>query len=237
MVEAEPSFITRVFDFGLALWHNWWLLVTGGVLVIEPMIEMFVPQSWKDPIDRLWPKETRHKNFRWAAAAALLIASFFAFDDVSTRNRALQKDIHQAIGARDEALHERDENVSPAIDRLSGDLTNARGQIDTQARQIGEQKAELEKLLNPPRDPTGIYVAGQKIGIGRDAKLVNNRMEFLTIETRVPLSIGDIFEFGAYRLRFVGAGNSSVASIPGGLGGATYSNTTADVVGRREGDK
>jgi len=94
----------------------WWLLVPGGVLVVEPIIETFAPQSWKERIDKRWPKETRHKNFRWASVAALLIASFFAFDDVSTRNRALQKEIHRATGERDEARSQRDANISPALD-------------------------------------------------------------------------------------------------------------------------
>jgi hypothetical protein len=115
-LEVEPSLFARIFDFCRALLLYWWLLVPGGVLVVEPMIETFVPQSWKDPVDRRWPKETRHKIFRWASAAALLIASFLAFDDVSTRNRALQKEAHQATGERDEARHQRDINVSPALD-------------------------------------------------------------------------------------------------------------------------
>jgi hypothetical protein len=119
-VEAEPSFVARIFDFGLALLPYWWLLVPGGVLVVEPMIETFVPQPWKDPIDQRWPKETRHRNFRLASVAALLVASFLAFDDVSTRNRALQKDVNQANGKLDEARRKRD-GVSQADGQLKHD--------------------------------------------------------------------------------------------------------------------
>jgi len=72
-MEAEPSYVTRIFDFGWALLSYWWLLVPGGVLVVEPIIETFAPQSWKECIDQHWPKATRHKNFRWASVAVLLM--------------------------------------------------------------------------------------------------------------------------------------------------------------------
>jgi hypothetical protein len=110
-VEAETPLLARISDFGLALLPYWWLLVTGGVLLVEPMIETLVPQAWKNTVDQRWSKETRHKNFRWASVGALLIASFLAFDDISTRNRVLQRDLVQATRERDEAKRERDEII------------------------------------------------------------------------------------------------------------------------------
>ena len=110
-MEAETPLLARISDFGLALLPYWWLLVTGGVLLVEPMIETLVPQAWKNTVDQRWSKETRHKNFRWASVGALLIASFLAFDDISTRNRVLQRDLVQATRERDEAKRERDEII------------------------------------------------------------------------------------------------------------------------------
>jgi hypothetical protein len=123
------------------------------------------------------------------------------------------------------------------IDILSGDLTAARAKIDAQSRQIIEQGTELEKLLHPPHDPTGVYVRGQRIGTGRDSKLVNKQMNFSIIETQSPLIIGDTFEFGGYRLRFTGNIVTSSSSLPGGVNGFTYHNATAEVLGNLEGDK
>ena len=139
-MEAEPSYVTRIFDFGRALLSYWWLLVPGGVLVVEPIIETFAPQSWKERIDQRWPKATRHKNFRLASVAALLIASFFAFDDVSTRNRALQKEIYQAIGERDKARRECDANISPSLD------------VEKQARLNLEEKLASRSISKSDRE-------------------------------------------------------------------------------------
>jgi hypothetical protein len=132
-MEAEPSYVTRIFDFWGALLSYWWLLVPGGVLVVEPIIETFAPQSWKECIDQRWPKATRHKNFRWASVAALLIASFFAFDDVNTRNRALQKEIYQA-------RRHCDANISPSLD------------VEKQARLNLEEKLASRSINKSDRE-------------------------------------------------------------------------------------
>lgn len=88
----------------------------------------------------------------------------------------------------------------------------------------------LEKIENPPRNPIGIYKNGDLVGRGIGGELHANIMKFSAIETNVPLTPGDIFEFGNYKLRYVKADISSVGSFPGGMGGATYTNATTEVV-------
>jgi hypothetical protein len=94
-LESEPSLLARIWDFGSALLPYWWALVASIIFAVEPMIEGLLRPSWKDYIDQHWPRDKRHTHFRWAAAAALLIASFFAFDDVNKRNRELLKNSHE----------------------------------------------------------------------------------------------------------------------------------------------
>lgn len=144
-MDNDPGFLSRIFDFGWALLPHWWLLATGFIFAVEPMIEALVPTKWRGAVNRHWSKETRHLHFRWASLLAVLVASFLAFDDVSNRNRTLQSSVTTVTGERDEARRQRDRNVSPAIDRLSGDLTFARGQIDAQKDQIADQTKRLDE--------------------------------------------------------------------------------------------
>lgn len=148
-MDNDPGFLSRLFDFGWALLPYWWLLVTGFIFAVEPMIEALLPGNWREAVNRHWSKEKRQLHFRWASLMAVLIASFLAFDDVSKRNRALQTSVTTVIGERDEARRQRDRNVSPAINSLSGDLAVARGQIDQQRDEIGRLKKDLEMSRQP----------------------------------------------------------------------------------------
>ncbi len=93
--------IARIYDFAWAMLGYWWMLVAGIIFAVEPMIEGLAPEQWKSAIDKKWPKDKRRAHFRWAAVGALLLSSFFAFDDANMRNREPQRQLnaaHIAIG-------------------------------------------------------------------------------------------------------------------------------------------
>jgi hypothetical protein len=139
-MNIEIGLFARIFDFGWALLGYWWVLVPGGIFAVEPMLESFLRRSWKDWLDERWSKDHRHRHFRWGSVVAILVASFLAFDDVNTKSRAAhiadQAALKIALGERDEARRQRDSNISPVIDRLGGDLTAARAQIDEQKKKL-----------------------------------------------------------------------------------------------------
>jgi len=99
----DPNFFARFYEFAVALIPYWWLLVSSGLFAVEPMIEGVIPTKWKTVINKQWPKKLRHKHFRLAAVAALLLSSFFAFDDVNTRSRVLQREVTRLTGEKDQA--------------------------------------------------------------------------------------------------------------------------------------
>src|SRR5205823_4071125 len=101
-METEPALATRIWEFGWALVPYWWLVASSVIFAVEPMIEGLFGGQWKDRIEKYWPKGRRHSHFRWASIAALLVASFWAFDDVNVRNRALLRDVAKVSGERDE---------------------------------------------------------------------------------------------------------------------------------------
>ena len=111
-MDQEPTIWARIWDYAWALLPYWWLIVAGGVLAVEPMIEAFVPRNWQEPINNYWPKERRHQHFRVASVIALFVASFLAFDDVSTRNRSLTADLAKTNGELQEMTQERDKALA-----------------------------------------------------------------------------------------------------------------------------
>jgi|GEM_PF-4426340 len=161
-MEPSPSTFSRIFEFGWALVPHLWLLITGVVLVIEPAIETLVSERRKAFIDGWWPSPKRHVHFRWAAVAALMVASFLAFDDVNMQNRTLQKNVRQVTGERDEARGAlKDErtartDVERQRDEARNELANARV-APNEARDRRIIKEQLQKfyvggieLLNRP---------------------------------------------------------------------------------------
>ncbi len=140
-MENTPGFLARLYDFGWGLLTYWWLLVPGGLFAIQPLIETYLPESWwKTAPEKRISHETRRRLFRWASLIALFIASFLVYDDQS---RALHGEIRRITAERNQALLQRDANVSPAIDRLSGDLISARTEIGRQDVEIARQKTQL----------------------------------------------------------------------------------------------
>lgn len=140
--ETDLGLWPRIVEFGRALLPYWWLFISSGVLVIEPIIESFF--SGPEWLERNWPNNQRRKQFRWAAVLALFLACFMAFDAANERNRQLVLEKRSLIEERNNARRQRDANLSPiqqqTIDRLSGDLAAVRGQIDAQKRQIKNQQ-------------------------------------------------------------------------------------------------
>jgi hypothetical protein len=102
----------------------------------------------------------------WAIAiGSVFVACFLAFQDQFNATVDANDRLNVIIGERDEARHQRDANASPTIDRLSGDLMSARGQIDTLRRQIERQ--QTPRRLTPEQraaivDAISLF-PGQKI--------------------------------------------------------------------------
>jgi hypothetical protein len=86
----DPSFIARVWEFLWAVVSNFWLLLTGTILVIEQVFEFLVPGVWRR-IEARYPKGKRRSFLLWCALGAFVVASFQAFDDVNVRLRQAQK--------------------------------------------------------------------------------------------------------------------------------------------------
>jgi hypothetical protein len=135
---------------GAILW-NFWTVLAGIMLGFEPVIRWFFPgyDAWAI---RFVPLERRRTAARAAALVAFVIANFLAFRDVSEINRNLQTRIGN--------IQELPKDQMATIERLSSDLTNARGTIDQQSKELGDQKVllnqqskEIEKLKapQPPR--------------------------------------------------------------------------------------
>jgi hypothetical protein len=89
----EPTIFARMLEFFWALGTYWWTLVPSGVLMIVPILESHLLEDKQAIIDAWWPKKNRARHIRWVSAAAVLVAAFLAFDDVNTRNRALQRQL------------------------------------------------------------------------------------------------------------------------------------------------
>lgn len=136
-METGLGLFARIGQFALALWPYWWLLVPGGIFAIEPMTEGLLPDKWQKAVNKRWPRSKRHRHFRLASIAAVFIASFMAFDDVNVTNAKLQKQLS--------ALEHSNPVQQSTIDRLSGDLTTERGQIDTQEKLIKAQEEEIAR--------------------------------------------------------------------------------------------
>ncbi len=109
-MDTDPSFAQRIYDFGQALFLDWWIVV-GVVLGIEPFMETLIPQpEW---LEKYWPKNARRKHFRIAAALAFVAASFMAFDDVSQKSRNLASDKAKLEGELKEIRRQHFEITEP----------------------------------------------------------------------------------------------------------------------------
>jgi hypothetical protein len=105
--------------------YSKWLL-TGGPFLAENIIKRIKP-SWTRWLDQKIAAATRVRIEIGILFVAAFIAGFLAW--------------------RDEHLARRNSGTAPAqqttIDRLSGDLTAARGKIDAQEKLIGAQQSQI----------------------------------------------------------------------------------------------
>jgi len=99
---ADPLY-ARIFTFVWALFENWWLLVTGIVLMVEPMMESWLHPKRLKWLNKRWPKAGRYKQIRFAALAALLVAAYLAFDAVNVRLTNATTELSATREQRDEA--------------------------------------------------------------------------------------------------------------------------------------
>jgi hypothetical protein len=136
-METELSLLARAYEYFSALLPYWWALAAGGIFALEPMTESLLRQSHKEWLDLHWPKEARHRHFRWASTIAILIAGFFAFDDLNTRTRhVMTADQATITSLRDErdAARKQAVAVSPAgqqqtISKLETELNATKGAL------------------------------------------------------------------------------------------------------------
>jgi hypothetical protein len=112
-----------------------WLWLIGLCLMAEPLLDSLW-EGYRNWADRYVSRKVRTR-FSWTIAiSCTFIACFLAYAD------QLQK-TETVIGQRDEARRSSSPIQQSTIDRLSADLTVARGQIDNQAKIIERQEVEI----------------------------------------------------------------------------------------------
>jgi hypothetical protein len=137
-----------------------WIWLMGLWLMAEPMADSLWV-GYRDWADRFVSRSVRSRISWFIAISGAFVACFLAFQDQFREAESFKTEFRTAVADRDEARRQRDTNVSPAqqstIDRLSGDLTAARGKIDTQEKlidaqqsQIASDSAEIQKLKPKP---------------------------------------------------------------------------------------
>jgi hypothetical protein len=134
-MNALLEFLYRLQD------HYLWLL--GLLFMVEPALDYNI-ERYKEWADKYVSRRVRTRIAVTLSVAALFCASFLAFRDEYDAAQLAGKSVEQIAGERDEARRQRDMNVSPSLERMSGDLLGARGQIDAQAKQIKQQETEIE---------------------------------------------------------------------------------------------
>jgi hypothetical protein len=81
----EASYSSRWLDFLWAVGVHWYVLVTVVVLVIEPLIELVLPERARACLDKRLPRERRRICLITLSAALLVFACFQAYDDVNIK--------------------------------------------------------------------------------------------------------------------------------------------------------
>ncbi|MBI2716642.1 MAG: hypothetical protein HYX37_19680 [Rhizobiales bacterium] len=93
-------------------------------------------------------------------------------------------------------------------------------------------KKKVEAIINPPREPNGVYIYGALSGHAYGIRQTSAKTVIIKqIQSPERMFEGEIFEVGPYQFRFLKADSISVITMPGGIGGATHTNVTAEVVG------
>jgi hypothetical protein len=89
---VEPSLLWRIWDYAVVLLVNWKGAVATVCLVVLTLPQL-LPESKRATLDGTFSPEFRRRLLIAAAAVCLLVASFQAYDDVSTKNRALAQEL------------------------------------------------------------------------------------------------------------------------------------------------
>jgi len=114
-----------------------WLWLIGLCLMAEPILDALW-EGYRDWADQYVSRKIRTR-VSWAIVISCsFIACFLAFADQAQKTEV-------ALGQLEEARHSASPVQQSTIDRLSGDLTAARGRIDTQAQIIEQQQTEIER--------------------------------------------------------------------------------------------
>jgi hypothetical protein len=224
-----------------------WIWLLGLWFMLEPAADALFEgyRSWADS----YVSRRLRTRISWAVAASTaIIACFLAFQDQFNATVAATGQRDTVIGERDEARRQRDANVSPTqqttINRLSGDLTAARGKIDEQEQQIKSQQEELAgtskklgELANPPRENDVLYqnnrAIGRVAGLSLDATQQNAAFQALSTDREIDFSK----EMELQRARLVCASASGKPTGMMTFGAArtlTYTDVTCRVVGVRQ---
>lgn len=130
---------TNFYLYVTTFWPKWVAVVSAFALfAVEPMARSYWPWFARQ-LDRL-SGTTKRRIEIGILIAALFYAGFSSWSDEHIAKDKALGELATAAGERDQAR--RQGGASPAtINRLSGDLANARGQID-------EQKETISKLQN-----------------------------------------------------------------------------------------
>src|SRR5271168_628117 len=89
---VDPSLAARIWDYFWVLLFNWkGAVATACLLVLS--IPQLLPPDRRAKLDELISSERRRKILVFLAFASLFIASFEAYDDIGTKNRALSEQL------------------------------------------------------------------------------------------------------------------------------------------------
>jgi hypothetical protein len=138
------DFFVYVFS---AFWPKWWPVVTiGSLLGLDAFVTAFWPWG-KRKLDRI-PHNVRFRLEITLLFISVFYAGYAAWSEDHASLVKATNDLGIVSGERDEAR--RQGGASPAqqstINRLSGDLAGARGQIDDQKGTISKLQTELEAV-------------------------------------------------------------------------------------------
>jgi hypothetical protein len=162
-----------------AFWPKWWPVVSAFALFgLEPVVKAYWPWGARQ-LDRL-SAQTRRRIEIFILVVAVFYAGFSSWLEEHEALNKVTVDLSSARGERDEARRQRDSNISPIIDRLSGDLVAARAQIDAQAKQIEEQSKQIAVLRAPK--------PARHLAEDRKASIRNNFMPLANMFTELQIS-------------------------------------------------
>jgi hypothetical protein len=139
-VQSQGEAIVHYFQAFRPFFHGLednWIWLMGLVLMVEPLLD-YLWADYRTRADKYISRKLRTRLSWGIATASVLMAIFMAFADQWQKAET-------AIGQRDEARRQASPVQQSTIDRLSGDLTAARGQIDEQDKIIKQQQAKIER--------------------------------------------------------------------------------------------